>query len=149
MTKVDKLDIDLQEIIDAQHSYVRLSNLPFIHVATFFTRENYTPIGHNTVRIKAGRLIGASVHAEIDATQKLNRHLKICFKSVNLLSIRVNKSMTLGNGRPCEHCIRQLEKFSGLRINYVYYSDSEGIIRREKFHKVLQTENHISKGFRK
>lgn len=95
----------------------------------------------------------SSIHAEINAMNKLPylpRHKRP--KKVDLLVIRVNKGGSMGNSKPCIHCILQLKRYlpiKGYHLDTIYYTTTDGIIKGEKFNDLLHEENpHFSKFYK-
>jgi hypothetical protein len=93
-----------------------------------------------------------SVHAEQHAVQKLpppqkrGRHLK----KVDLLVIRVNRSGTMGNSKPCVHCIYMLAQKlpeKGYSLARIYYSDEKGGIHESKLRTLMWEDEapHLTK----
>lgn len=129
------------------------------HVALFFDKYNvYGNIGYNSLRSCSMGTI--SRHAEVDALFKLKGHItcrgkRVKAKSYDLLVLRMTaRRGMLASSRPCFHCIKTLSE-SDINIRYVYYSDVDRTIRREKFNDMvlkLKTEPesvHMSRGARK
>lgn len=92
-------------------------------------------------------------HAEMDALNKVKYLLK-CKKikktKMNLIVLRVNKSGGLCESAPCYHCTRELFKNKYIKIDKLYYSNSNGNITCIKFNKwVNNGTEHISKGWRR
>lgn len=63
-----------------------------------------------------------SVHAEMDVLAGISTKIS---KGMDILIIRVTKSLTLRNSRPCNVCIDKLRQRG---IRKAYYSNSEGQI---------------------
>lgn len=80
-----------------------------------------------------------SIHAECDALQnlrKLNKHRRFLKSGdgIDVVVVRISKNGKLGYSRPCKSCIQKLTKLSEkIKINNVYYSDSDGSFKKEKF----------------
>lgn len=88
-----------------------------------------------------------SKHAEMDALNKIKKW-KNMPKCIDMFVIRFNKTGGLSESRPCYHCIDSLEK-SKINIKNVYYSNSSGIITKEKFKKMKDSPlTYISSGVR-
>jgi len=94
-----------------------------------------------------------SIHAEHHAMIKffrMNRYkdlinLKKC-EPVDFLVIRLNSLGNLGSSRPCKDCLIRLNR-SGLNIRYVYYSDNNGSIIKERFADMFDSPStYISSG---
>ena len=94
-----------------------------------------------------------SIHAEDNAIRKLpiqprNKRLK----KVDLLVVRINRGGSLGNSKPCVHCLLLLsEKLpdKGYQVANVYYSTSNGTIAETKLkHLLAEPEPHFSRFYR-
>jgi len=86
------------------------------------------------------------IHAEMEAMKKIKRNIK---KTYDILVIRVTKTGTLGNSRPCSRCKKYILykcKMSGIQIGKIYYSNDDGSIRCERFSKM--ENNIVSSRFR-
>ena len=61
--------------------------------------------------------------------------------NVDIVVIQVVNHKRLSMSRPCKHCLDklQLAKQINIKINYVYYTDRNGEIIREKFNKMAST----------
>lgn len=100
-------------------------------------------IGENSHReIVSG--CGIGTHAEMASKKHLmrskitrNRYWKKKKIIVNLVVIRVNSGGSLGSSLPCKKCTQYLYADKCIKINWVYYSDSDGTIKRIKFNKLL------------
>lgn len=79
-----------------------------------------------------------TIHAEIDALHKFDFKT---LKGVDILIIRIGKTMKLKNSRPCNNCIDKLLR-KGIRK--VYYSDENGNIVEEFID--MMKKQHISSG---
>jgi len=89
----------------------------------------------------------ASRHAEMDALNKIKNKRELP-KVVDIFVVRFAKGGTLGESRPCCHCLQSLAK-SRLRIKHVYYSTNDGSIVREKFDTMMESPlTYISSGAR-
>lgn len=90
----------------------------------------------------------ASKHAEMDVLNKIYKKRELP-KVVDIFVVRFAKTGTLGESRPCYHCLMSLAK-SHLRIKYVYYSTTDGFIVREKFSTMIDSPlTYISSGARR
>lgn len=91
-----------------------------------------------------------SIHAEQDAVRKLPRHKRINrFKKLDILVIRVNRSGSLGNSKPCLQCLQTLAENlpeKGYTLSKVYYSNDMGEILETKLQTLLTEDTpHITK----
>jgi hypothetical protein len=70
-------------------------------------------------------------------------------KKIDLLVIRTSKNGTLGNSKPCIHCILNMRKNlpeKGYILNKVYYTNQFGIIICTRFLDLcFETTPHISR----
>lgn len=104
---------------------------------------NLLSYGENYVRPKG------SIHAEQDCINKLpslEKNSKV--KKVTLVSIRVNRSGQIVNGKPCFRCIYNMNSAikKGYRITEVYYSDCDGNIIRCSLNELNREENKHRSG---
>lgn len=85
------------------------------------------------------QMIKFTVHAEMDALYKLdNKNVK----GMDLLIIRIGRSLELRNSRPCNSCI---EKMAQRGIRKVYYSNNKGEIVYEFIDSMPKL--HVSSGY--
>lgn len=106
--------------------------------------ENYYKVGHDTYE---------SVHAEDSAMRKLASHgTQKRKRKVDLLVMRINKSGSYGNSKPCLHCILQLSQIlprKGYTLSKVYYTTDKGEMVSTRFQHLLQDEDqHVSKYYK-
>jgi hypothetical protein len=102
--------------------------------------------GHNKYTISYNL---PNIHAEIDAFLKLKDVKKKHFEHVNLCVIRMTKNGKLSNSKPCVHCILQmnaLAQLKGYKIDYVFYSDTDGLIQKVKFSQC--SNDHVTRFFK-
>ena len=89
-----------------------------------------------------------SEHAEINAL-KMTPSIAYSKKNVNLFVIRLTKTGSVTESRPCYHCLQRLQKYCS-NIGYVYYSTSEGKIVRERLSNMLNSNRtYVSFGNRR
>jgi cytidine deaminase len=79
-----------------------------------------------------------STHAEMEAMQKIY-NWKNRPKIVNLVVVRYSKHGTLGESRPCFHCLTFLAA-SQINIDMVYYSNERGEMVKEKFSHMIESK---------
>lgn len=100
--------------------------------------------------------IPISAHAEIDALKKIKSEFikskKI--KVFDLIVLHVSKNGYLANGKPCYHCIKQLQNAYFIKIKNVFYSESNGIIKHINFNDLVNSVYNgeyifISSGYRR
>lgn len=94
-----------------------------------------------------------TTHAEDNAIRKLpmmprKKHLK----KVDLLVIRTSKTGTLGNSKPCVHCLMLLQNKlpeKGYKLHTIYYTD-KGEIHETTLRELLADEDnlHLSRYYR-
>lgn len=78
-----------------------------------------------------------SIHAEHNAVSKFMRLNKFrrflsSHEKIDIVVIRLSRSGVVGYSRPCKNCIKRLMSYD-VTINNIYYSDSDGSIKVEKF----------------
>lgn len=116
------------------------------HYAIFFNSPN-TMIAFGFNNERPGSLI--SIHAEVDALNKLKKKPAIKNKHYDLLVVRLTKTNILGESRPCQHCIQSLLQ-SGIKIRNVYYSTKNGTIACETLKTMIDSDlTYISTGYRR
>lgn len=74
-----------------------------------------------------------SIHAEIDAANKLPKTKKIKF--VDIVILRVNLSGSIAYSKPCANCVRFMRTILRTRnyiIKNIYYSNEFGSITKTK-----------------
>lgn len=86
----------------------------------------------------------SSTHAEMDVISRI-----IGYKGrsdlFDIFCVRVHRTGTVGNSKPCSHCHKYMRK-SGINIKDIYYSDGNGNIIKESFNTIQCT--FISSGER-
>jgi cytidine deaminase len=122
------------------------------HYAMFFGIKKWRSKSSSKSTVGVNHVIEnkMSIHAEMDAINKLNRFVNNNRKvkeKFNLLVIRLTKTGVIGESRPCYHCLVRLQRYCN-NIGYIYYSTSTGKIVRERLENMLQTKIHISLGNR-
>jgi hypothetical protein len=89
----------------------------------------------------------------MDAIEKLKRreHTSNRIISVNILIIRLSKTGVLNNSKPCMNCLKHLQNLPryGYRVKYVYYSDENGDIVKEKLDDLICKSTYVSFRFLK
>ncbi len=97
-----------------------------------------------------------SLHAEERAVHKLTKMIKSrlisdkCIsKGVHILSYRVStKTHKLGNGKPCQNCMRIMMKQSHI-IKYIQWSDNSGNILDEvRLSDIDINQHQMSSGYK-
>ena len=122
----------------------------FHHVCAFFDRKGRTTIMGENMMLNRNTY-PLSVHAEVNVMNKLKMtppHIVNIERTVfDMLVVRISRIGKLGSSRPCYHCLRHLAANNNVRIRYVYYSNHDGTVSREKFEDMVQSkERHISSG---
>jgi len=103
------------------------------HAAVLFSNsESY--YGYNKTSGKDSR----TIHAEEDSIINYKRIGSTKSKKFSMLVIRINKSGSLCNSKPCYDCIEEFKKFN---INKIYYSNSDGDIICEKIKDICNRES--------
>lgn len=95
-----------------------------------------------------GNTNGKSVHAERDAINKLPKRDYKNLKEINIIVIKTSKTGCVGSSKPCLNCLIDMTKFApkmGYKIKWVYYSNQDGTITRNKLNHLLDAGNfHVS-----
>ena len=93
------------------------------------------------------------IHAECDAITKLMPlKNKKKLETINLLVIRLTPKNKIQSSKPCNNCIetmKSLPQKKGYKIEFIYYSDSDGNIIKTNLKKLDSEEKHYSKYFRR
>jgi deoxycytidylate deaminase len=114
----------LAHIVDVLKKAAIQSTLTHKHGACLLLGNQMITVGVNkrfSVRYQ-GKTIPLTIHAELDALSNVHpRYLK----GMDMVIIRVNKSLQLLNSRPCNACV---DKLIQKGIRKVYYSDVNGKI---------------------
>ena len=84
---------------------------------------------HPRVRIQSAQEV------EIDAINKLPGIKNKRIMTINLIVVRINKRGELRYSRPCNKCLSELQVLQSrsYRLKYIYYSNENGEIIREKY----------------
>jgi len=132
-----------EESIELLTKIARESIVYYKHAAALISKDTIYSLGHNKF-IKGmkvnNQIYHKTIHAEITVFEKIPKK-KI--RGMDILVIRVNKSLELKNSRPCNQCI---EKLSKLGIRKVYYSNENGDIVWEFVEQM--EKNYVSAGTR-
>lgn len=84
-------------------------------------------------------------HAEYNVCEYFKRNkVKLRNCEIDIVVIRITSSKLIAESRPCLQCIIYLLKYCGLNIKYVYYSNYNRCIVRERLNKMLFGNIHIS-----
>ena len=89
-----------------------------------------------------------SIHAEHGVIIILQRNIHTLKKNepIDIVSIRMSSSGTIGNARPCEGCIIRMSKCP-IKINNIFYPDDANKFKKEKFRDMLiSKKNRFSSG---
>ena len=96
--------------------------------------------------------IRPGIHAEHDAINKLQPlKYKKKLELINLLVIRVSKTNKIQSSKPCGNCIEKMQTLpikNGYKIQYIYYSDSEGNIIKTSLESLDSEEKHYSRYYK-
>jgi hypothetical protein len=112
---------------------------------------NVLSYGENHYKAHCNGNEASSIHAEQDAVRKLPRpHKKLRhLKKLDIMVVRVNRNGSLGNSKPCVHCLYTLSQLlpeKGYCISRVYYSTHEGEIVDTKLNTLLREDSpHVTK----
>jgi hypothetical protein len=93
------------------------------------------------------------IHAEQNALLKL-KPIKIKKKLglIDLLVVRFSKTTKIQSSKPCNTCIKIMNDIppkKGYKIQNIYYSDTDGNIVKTNLFKLMNTEQHYSRFYRK
>ena len=130
---------DFESIIDNVRRHHMSCTDATQHYALFFRRGRigwWEKLAMDSNRsVDSGRL--ASMHAEhlvaikFARMNNFRRFLSGCEK-VDIVVIRLSRLGIVGYSRPCKNCITRLMRCN-IIINNIYYTDSDGSIKVEKF----------------
>lgn len=87
-------------------------------------------IGYNY--ICHGHKNSKSIHAEVSAISSYSPGPKEIRKGVCLVSLRFSKDGSLRNAKPCQNCVKFINKLNNARgysIHYIIYSTEEGLVK--------------------
>lgn len=90
---------------------------------------------------------GKTIHAECDAIRKLPSRKNKSIKRINMLVIRTSKTGKLSMSKPCYNCIIKMMNDApkkGYKIEWIYYTNDEGIVIKEKLVNLSQGDFHFS-----
>lgn len=93
------------------------------------------------------------IHSEYNAIQKLpptNKQKRL--KEINMLTINVSPTAKIRNGKPCMHCLWNMFTIppkKGYSIKYVYYSDGNGKIVKDKLTNLINSGDYHITGHNK
>jgi cytidine deaminase len=102
-------------------------------------------MGYNCYRGVATSNIGATIHAEHSAINKLKtrpKNKKLC--KISIVVIKISTTGLLGMSKPCKHCVENLQKIAnkkGYYIEDVYFSNSNREIEKWSFDE-LENDPH-------
>ena len=110
-------------------------------------------VGYNCYRGIATMNIGATIHAEHFAINKLKprpKNKKLC--KISIVVIKISTTGLLGMSKPCKHCVENLQTIAnrkGYNIEYVYFSNSNREIERWSFEQLKNDQNkHVSEFYK-
>lgn len=113
-------------------------------------KNNCLSYGINDSRGISGNSKGI-VHAEISAVLKLHKNKKKN-KKINLFVVKISKTNSLSNSKPCIKCINDLITITlnkGYRINKIYYSNENNKIICKKFIDLILEKDKFITSFYK
>jgi cytidine deaminase len=121
----------------------------FYHCAIIFTKKRgvICPLsyGENQIRGKS------SIHAEVNAIEKLPSRKDGRLLKVSLLVFRVTKSGKYTMSKPCMHCIEKMNQTCArnYKIFSVYYTNKDGDFEKSSLNQLSnEPEKHVSKWYR-
>lgn len=117
MTFQDKF----QNFVEVLKQSARTSAERNKHGAGLIKSKKLISIGVNVIKSN-GHI---SIHAEEAALLYFNKADRKFLKGMDIIIIRVDKSLTLQNSRPCNSCIDKLREYG---IKKAFYSTSNGDI---------------------
>ena len=122
--------LDRMKIPNANKGHEKLGCVVF----TNYKKSSIPHKGHNQYSV--GKYNGKyyeSVHAEIDAMNKLKYNKSKKLKKINLFVFRVNNDGCLRNAKCCNNCqkdIYYIAKIKGYNIKNIYYTTSYNTIEK-------------------
>lgn len=75
-----------------------------------------------------------SIHAEMNAVNKLPKYNKKLKKNLLLISLRYGKDGKMRNAKPCRECVKYVNKqvqIRGYNLKTVIYSTNDGLIKTD------------------
>lgn len=136
--KNSKLDESIEKLVKLASN----SSIQYRHGACLLKGNKIYSFGINRFIREVclnDQMIKFTIHAEMDALYKLdNKNVK----GMDILIIRVGRSLKLRNSRPCNSCI---EKMVQRGIRKVYYSNDKGEIVYEFIDSMPKL--HVSSGY--
>ncbi len=134
--------VKLKELDDIVIQLIKLaekSDVSFRHSAAVIKDNNIISMGYNKYIFNKELGIYTTVHAEIDALNKVKK-----YTLVDVVTLRLSNTGTkLSQSRPCSMCIQKMKKRG---VRYVYYSDQNGEIIKEEINKMEMT--HFSASYK-
>lgn len=116
------------------------SDVSHKHASALIHDDTILSSGYN--KLNLNNFSTFSIHAEINAIKSgLYNIKKKNMKGLDIIVIRLSKSGSFINSRPCSFCIQRLQE---LHIRKVYYSNQDGNIICESIYNMEKT--HISMG---
>jgi cytidine deaminase len=118
----------------------------FYHCSIIFTKKQGAlyPLSYGENQIRGNK----SIHAEVDAINRIKPKKQGKIQKVCLFVLRVNKSKEITISKPCKHCINQMKSLvsKNYKISDVFYSDKDGKIIKTSFTNLLLDPcKHISR----
>lgn len=108
-------------------------------------RQNELSRGNNQFMfvMRNGKRQVDTLHAEIDAMNKLPHNSSKRLIQVNMYVIRLGNHGKLANSKPCQNCVTLLANGltqKGYKLRYVNYSDEQGEISTIAFNRLVATK---------
>lgn len=133
------------------------SNMTTKMSASIIYRNKYMKSGNNSsLRNNFKGYYSTAIHAEMDVIRSFigkktmfnirNIHSRERNKKIDLIIVRYNDDDKPVLSRPCNLCIDFMRNLNAIKVNKIYYFDSNGELVYEKLKNMIKT--HISKGYR-
>jgi cytidine deaminase len=118
----------------------------FYHCSIIFTKKRGAlyPLSYGENQIRGNK----SIHAEVDAINRIKNKKQGKTQKVSLFVMRVNKKKEITISKPCKHCIAQMNTIinKNYKISDVYYSDNNGEIIKSSLNSLtIDPCKHISR----
>ena len=101
--------------------------------------------------MRKGLNVYRQIHAEEEAIDKLRFNNSNKLIKIDILVVRISKDSNsekykLLNSKPCALCIYNLNNVQskGYKIRWVYYSDNNGNIQKEKLKNIQQSRSYAT-----
>lgn len=90
-----------------------------------------------------------NLHAETDALRKMIRLIRrkhIKYIELDLVVVKYSNNCEFQKSAPCKHCCQELFKTKKIKINNLYYSNSNDEIVKIDFNTYCQNVTYVSRG---